>query len=557
MFFKKYKNLYKFKPYFTKYKTLIITLIICMVIASSMGMVLAYLMSEQLSAISNVVISNMIKFTIMIIITVFIHHLTWFLWDKISAIIGNNVASDIRKDLVKSTIESSYQTIKENSTGFYLERLNDDTNEISFFLQNVAGTLVDVFTNLSFLIIIFFLNWQCALFFSIGLIVLYLLDLLKIKIELKFTEQIKLLNEQMNSNMSEVIRGIKDIKGLGIKSQILDKSNEINQKIAKINTKMKNDVTLIERLRTFTQWLIDSILVIICAIWLFPTGQISVVVILIIINYKSLMYDTIGFFSKIKGYYIQGEFKAKRLLDIIECRDVDVFGSQKLFKCNSINVKNLSFTYQDKIVLNDVSFEIKPNTATLISGVSGSGKSTLFSLLTKLNKIEDKKIFLSNKDINEIDEESLKSNLSIVYQEPFIFNATIKDNLSIVDKNASDDKIISACKKANIHNEIMSLQDGYNTVLTENGNNLSGGQKQRLAIARVLLKNSNIILFDEPTSGLDSLNQKNFFDLIKTLKEDKTIIVIAHKLNDTSMFDKVLELKNGKINKVDILSKNS
>lgn len=548
MFLKRYKNLYKFKPYFAKYKGLIAILVICMVIASSMGMVLAYLMSEQLSAISNIEISNMIKFTILIVAAVFIHHLTWFYWDKISAIIGNKIARDIRKDILENTLSTKYQVVKEKSTGFYLERLNDDTNEVSFFVQNVAGTLVDVFTNVCFLIIIFFLNWQCGLLFTCGLVVLYLFDLWKIKCTLKHTKKIKVLSEQMDSKMNEVVRGIKDIKGLGIKEEAIKQNTKINEEFSKQNTKMKCDVTLLERARTFTQWLIDALLVLVCAFWLFPTGQITVVVILIIFNYKSLMYDTIGFFSQIKGYYVQGDFKASRILEIINDDNKEIFGDEPLSNNNSIEVKNLSFAYQNKKVLENISFSLVPNTASVLVGASGSGKSTLFSLLTKLNDVEDKKIFIGNKDINKIDEQNLKENVSIVNQEPFVFNASIMDNLKIVRPNATDREIFDACKKANIHNEITEMEDGYNTILTENGNNLSGGQKQRLSIARAILKNTKIILFDEPTSALDKENQTLFLQTIQELKTAKTIFVIAHKLNDLSMFDQVLELKNGQIN---------
>ena len=548
MFLKRYKNLYKFKPYFAKYKSQTILLVICMIIASSMGMVLAYLMSEQLSAISNINISKMVKSTVFILVAVLVHHTTWFFWDKISAIIGNKVANDIRNDIFSNALSTQYQIIKNNSTGYYIERLNDDTNEISFFVQNVYGTLVDVATNFTFLIIIFFLNWQCGLFFSIGLIVLYFLDVLKIKVELKHTKKIKVLSERLNSKMTEAIRSIKDIKGLGIKNEVCMINGEISKQLAVKNTKMKVDVTLLERLRTFCQWAIDCSLVFLCAFWLFPTGQIDVLVILIIFNYKSLMYDTIGFFSKLKGYYVQGDFKAQRILEVLNDDIKDVFGNNTISnKKSSIKVKNLSFSYGDKKVLKNISLKLKENTATLLIGESGSGKSIFFSLLTKLNPVKNGKIFIDDVDLNNLGEEELTKHISIVNQEPFVFNDTLYNNLRIVKPTATKDEIYTACKNAHIYDEVVSMKDGFNTILAENGSNLSGGQKQRLSIARAILKNTPIILFDEPTSALDGENQKKFLATIKQLKNDKIIFVIAHNIQNTSVFDKVIEISDGKI----------
>lgn len=165
-------------------------------------------------------------------------------------------------------------------------------------MLNVAGTMVDVLTNCSFLILIYFLNWQCGLFFTVGVCVLFLIDFIKIKKDLKNFEKTKLSNEQANTKFGETIRGICDIKGFGFSEEILSQNTQINQKLAKENIARTTTFELFERLKTFTQWLIDAVLVFLCAFWLFSTGQITMVALLIIFNYKSLMYDTVGFFRK-------------------------------------------------------------------------------------------------------------------------------------------------------------------------------------------------------------------------------------------------------------------
>lgn len=155
-------------------------------------------------------------------------------------------------------------------------------------------------------------------------------------------------------------------------------------------------------------------------------------------------------------------------------------------------------------------------------------------------------IFLNGTDINAVTESSLTRHISVVNQEPFVFHDTIRNNLRIVKPDATDEEIRSASRQAGIYEEIVEMKEGFDTVLAENGSNLSGGQKQRLSIARAILKDTPIILFDEPTSALDRENQALFMDTIRELKRRKTLLVITHKLDDLSLFDTVLEMKDGR-----------
>jgi ABC-type multidrug transport system fused ATPase/permease subunit len=552
MFIKKYAFLYKFRHYFARNRGLLALLVCCMLIASSMGVTASYLCSRQMIAITDVSIPDMVRFTLLILAVITIHHTMWFLWDKLSAIIGNRVARDIRRDILLSAMNTGYRAISENSTGYYLERLHDDTNEVSYFVQNVIGTLVDLFTNGAFLVIIYFQSWQCGLVFTICIFGLYLIDRVRIKVELSHTRKLKALSEALDSKTAEVIRGIRDIKGLGIKDEVIRQCDEISARLARQDAKMKNDVTLLTRVRTYSQWLIDALLVFMCAFWLFPAGKISVVILLIIFNYKGLMYETIGYFSLMKGYYVQGDFKAGRILQVIEGDRKDCFGSAAVPDApGSVEVKNLSFSYGDTQLLHDVSFSLAPNTASVLLGASGSGKSTLFSLLMKLYDVSDNTIFINGADINTVSESSLFSHISIVNQEPFVFRDTVYNNLRIVKENATDAEIRAASKMAGIYDEIMAMKDGFDTVLADNGGNLSGGQKQRLSIARAILKDTPIILFDEPTSALDWANQTRFLNTVRELKNKKTLFVIAHKLDDLSAFDAVLEMKDGRCTRIE------
>ena len=168
-------------------------------------------------------------------------------------------------------------------------------------------------------------------------------------------------------------------------------------------------------------------------------------------------------------------------------------------------------------------------------------------LINKSYSVKDGKILIDDNNINDLTENTIKNNISIVSQSPYIFNLSIKENIRLSKRNATDEEIIKVCKKAQIHDDIMKMENGYNTLVGENGVILSGGQKQRIAIARALIKESKIILFDEATSSLDNKNQENIKIIMKKLSKDHTIVIVAHRLSTIINADKIYFLENHKI----------
>ena len=182
-----------------------------------------------------------------------------------------------------------------------------------------------------------------------------------------------------------------------------------------------------------------------------------------------------------------------------------------------------------------------------IVGKSGEGKSTILKLLSKSYSVNSGEILIDNYNINDLSEETIKNNISIVSQSPYIFNLSIKENIKLANSSATDDKIIEVCKKAQIHDVIASMKDGYDTLVGENGVILSGGQRQRIAIARALIKKSKIILLDEATSSLDNNNQAKIKNVIKDLSKDHTVVIVAHRLSTIVDSDNIFVLDKHKI----------
>ena len=210
-----------------------------------------------------------------------------------------------------------------------------------------------------------------------------------------------------------------------------------------------------------------------------------------------------------------------------------------------IEFDNVRFGYNSKEIIKGINMKINSNSLTAIVGQSGTGKTSIINLLLRLYKPTSGKILIDGVDIFDYSKEVYKSNVSVVNQKPFIFNMSIRKNLDFVDTNV--DNQIEACKRVGIHDFIMSLPKGYNTILRENANNISGGQKQLISLARTLLSKAEILLFDEITSALDPDTSSNIDLVLKDLKKDHTIVMITHKPELMKKADRIIVLHEGKI----------
>ena len=213
-----------------------------------------------------------------------------------------------------------------------------------------------------------------------------------------------------------------------------------------------------------------------------------------------------------------------------------------------INFTDVKFGYEkDNIILNGISFTAKQGEVTALIGPSGGGKSTVSKLAARFYDVDAGKITLGGKDISRINPEKLLSAYSIVFQDVTLFNNTIMENIRIGKKGATDEEVIKAAKEARCEEFIKKLPDGYNTIIGENGSALSGGERQRISIARALLKDSPVILLDEATASLDAENETFVQEAISRLVQDKTVLIIAHRMRTVSGADKIVVIDNGKV----------
>lgn len=216
-------------------------------------------------------------------------------------------------------------------------------------------------------------------------------------------------------------------------------------------------------------------------------------------------------------------------------------------KNHNIVFKDVSFSYDDRPILKDVSAEIKENTMTAIVGPSGSGKTTFCNLIARFWDVNSGEILIGGKNIKDYKIENLMNSISMVFQDVYLFEDTIENNIKFGKQNASHEEVVQAAKKARCHEFIEALSEGYNTLIGEGGASLSGGEKQRISIARAMLKDADIIIFDEATANVDPENEDKLKEAIESLTKNKTVIMIAHRLKTIRNADQIIVLKDGEI----------
>jgi ATP-binding cassette subfamily C protein len=249
------------------------------------------------------------------------------------------------------------------------------------------------------------------------------------------------------------------------------------------------------------------------------------------------------------GSTLQNTFAAgNRVLDIFdESPVVEEISGKKNIHFNGVKAENITFSYGNENILSDVSVEIPKNTVVGITGRSGSGKSTLLKLFMRFWNVQDGKIKISDTDIDNINTKNLRDMESFVTQETHLFHDSISNNLRIAKLDATQEEIETACKKASVHDFIISLPNGYDTQVGELGDTLSGGERQRIGLARAFLNNAPFMLLDEPTSNLDSLNEAVILKSLGEERNGKTVVLVSHRQSTMRIADMVYSVENGRM----------
>lgn len=351
----------------------------------------------------------------------------------------------------------------------------------------------------------------------------------------------------LNSYFLSSIRGINDIIQYGVGKERLD---EINRRTDELETKQKFLLKQegSNRAVTDTAILLCSMVMLFAGCILYNKGQVDFTQVIIPLIALMSSFGPVVAISNLSNNLFHTIAAGNRVLDLLEEEPaVEEVSGKETVEFADMKLENISFAYDDEVILEDFNMEIKKNTIIGIYGKSGCGKSTLLKLLMRFWEVDNGSITIGGKNINEINTSDLRKMQSFVTQDTYLFNDTIANNIGIAKENATMEEIIAAAKKASIHDFIMSLPNGYDSKVGELGGNLSGGEKQRIGIARAFLHDAPMILLDEPTSNLDSLNEGIILKSLMESKENKTIIIVSHRKSTMNIADVVLDVEKNSL----------
>ncbi len=456
---------------------------------------------------------------------------------------------NLREKIIDKVFTYDVEFSDRISKGTILNTVNTDTANLSEMIDNICEIMV-VFIKIIIMIIIFL---KTNLF--IGLLVI-LLEILYLKLfdycNIKSTKYLRgqqKYRDKLTDNLSQILNGLGEIKIFNIYQKMKNNFYIIANKWAEQYMLKRKYVNIRSSLLPFIIHF-GKITLYLILVYFVLNGKYEVNLLLLLISYfENIMTNTkelMGYSRQIREWSIS----ITRINNILNysSRQQITFGLNENDYINGVvEFKNVKFSYKSKNKGNieNINFVAEPNKITALVGHSGSGKTTITNLIFRKYKIDSGEILIDNVNIYDYSSNVYSTNVVGVNQSPFIFNMSIRKNLSLIDSNVNNQ--IEACKRVGIHDYIMSLPKGYNTILTENATNFSGGQKQLLAIARTLLSKAEILIFDEVTSSLDTLLVEKIKDIFENLKLDHTIIIITHKKDVMKIADKIIVLNKGRI----------
>jgi subfamily B ATP-binding cassette protein MsbA len=465
--------------------------------------------------------------------------------------VGMKIIKNIQTLMIKKFLLSDISHITKKHSGKYLSHFTNDTGVLLGVLTGVVVTLFkETLTLIALLGLMFYLDWQLSL---LAIIMIPIAALSSKNIGKKMGKKVHISLEASDKFMkflSEMIKGSWLIK-------IYQKEEDELKKISMIIDEKFKAMRKVEQTRMGSGPIMEVISAMAIAMVVFFAGYRSMQGALTLSEFVSflaalmLAYQPVRALAGINIGLQEGITAAIRIYEIIDQKN-EIYHDQNApslkLKNASIEFKNISFTYPDGThALKNLSAKIEGGTKVGLVGVSGSGKTTFLNLIPRFFHLKNGSIIIDNQNINDINLNSLRKEISLVSQDVILFDDTVKINISYGNTFASNEEIKKACKFAAAEEFIEKLPNKYESIIGENGIKLSGGQKQRLSIARAILKNSSIILLDEATSSLDSESESVIQKAIENLTKNKTTIIIAHRLSTVMNCDKILVFENGQI----------
>lgn len=466
--------------------------------------------------------------------------------------VGERVIKQFRDSLYERIIDFPLALFYKEKTGVLMSRITNDVNIVKGMVsKTVTSVLRDIFTVAGLTCVIFYMDWKLAVgAFVILPLAFYPIVVFGHRVR-RFSTGCQETMADLNTFLYETFSGNKIVKIFTMEDYEKDRFRKQSQKLFRLEMKSAIAKSLSSPVMEFLGGIGIAFV-----IWFggsrVISGDSTPGTFFAFLTAVMMLYGPIKKLSKLNNAVQEGMAAVTRIFDIIEKKS-KILEPENSFtlKGSSFNVKfeNVEFAYdpEEKPALKDINLNVESGEVLALVGMSGGGKTSLVNLVPRFYDISQGKIFIGDRDIREFSLRSLRENISIVTQEPILFNESVRDNIRYGKMDALDDEIKAAAKAAFAHDFIISFPKGYDTVIGELGNRLSGGEKQRMCIARALIKNAPILILDEATSALDAEAESVVQKALANLMKGRTTFIIAHRLSTINHADRIVFLKNGRI----------
>lgn len=451
----------------------------------------------------------------------------------------------IYKKIVKKIYNFDEEHKKKISTGKIINSLTSDIINTGEMADNILKVILNILKS----IVVIFYFFRINIFFAliiIGVDLIYIIrsNYLNNK-SIKYSKEQRKENDKLIGLVNQTLLGLKDIQTLNITNTMDDKYNYIYKD-------WKNAYDNRKKYERYRQNILKCFLIIIKSIVYFTcvyfmiNNKITIGIMLIIISYFDSLFSASENIMDASQSIKDQNISVNRIKEILEYNTIKEKNLKEIKNVKGmIEFKNVDFSYSNEKLLENLNFAIRPNRITVITGTNGTGKTTIVDLILRLHSPTKGEILLDNINVKEIDKNSYLKEISVLNQESYLFNLSIRENFNLVENDIKKQE--EMCKLTGIDKFIKTLPKGYDTIIDENSHNISGGQKRLLSLTRTLLKDAKILIFDEATSSLDTDKIQNVINVLNELKKNHTVIVITHKEEIENIADEVITINDGKV----------
>lgn len=460
---------------------------------------------------------------------------------------GYDTAAEKRMQIAEHMRYLPMGYFNKNSLGYITSVTTNTMEQLADVATRVVMlTTQGILTSVLIAAVIFVYDWRMGLAVAAGILLFFAVNSIMQNKSKVIAPKKAQVDSKLVEGVLEYVQGISEVKSYNLTGKMAKRLNKVIDENSDYNVKMEMSFVPLVTLQNIVIKLTGVVMAVL-AIVFYLNGTMELMISIGMMICAFMVFSSLEQAGSYSSLLRSVDVAVDRAQEILDIPPMDIDGKDIQPDKYDIELENVKFSYDEKEIISGISLEIPQKTTTAIVGPSGGGKTTLCHLIARFWDIDSGKIKLGGTDVKEYSMDSLMKNFSFVFQNVYLFQDTVANNIRFGQPDAPMEKVIDAAKKACCHDFIMSLPNGYDTVIGEGGASLSGGEKQRISIARAIMKDAPIIILDEATANVDPENEKDLITAIDALTREKTILMIAHRLKTVRNADKILVVENGKI----------